>query len=85
MSSIHPSLSTGDENSWIADSIALDEPPHLDLHFLPSSLWILNMIKLELNTIWEFAVENFVVCFLVVKELKDRAAVKDGRESYDNS
>ena len=43
------SLTTRDENSWIANSVDLDEvahnePPHLDLHYLPSSLWILYMI-----------------------------------------
>ena len=45
--------------------------PHLDLHCLPSSLWILNMIQLGLNIFLKFADENFVVCFSVVKELQD--------------
>ena len=43
------SLTTRDENSWIANSVDLDEvahdePPHQDLHCLPSSLWMQNMI-----------------------------------------
>ena len=33
-----------------ANSGDLDEPPHLDLHCLPSSLRILNMIQLGLNS-----------------------------------
>ena len=31
-------------NSVDLDEVAHDEPPHLDLHCLPSSLWILNTI-----------------------------------------
>ena len=31
-------------NSVDLDDLAHDEPPHLDLHCLPSGLWILNMI-----------------------------------------
>ena len=31
------------------NEVAHDEPPHLDLHCLPSGLWILNMIKLGLK------------------------------------
>ena len=31
-------------NSIDLDEVAHDEPPHLDLHCLPSSLLILNMI-----------------------------------------
>ena len=31
-------------NSVDLDEVAHDEPPHLDLHCLPSGLWILNMI-----------------------------------------
>ena len=31
-------------NSGDLDEVAHDEPPHLDLHCLPSSLWVLNMI-----------------------------------------
>ena len=31
-------LSTGDEIAEFANSLALDEPPHLDLHCLPSGL-----------------------------------------------
>ena len=43
-------LSTRDENSWICknsidlDEVAHTEPPHLDLHCLPFSRLILNMI-----------------------------------------
>ena len=42
------SFSTRDENSEFAnsvdhDEVAHDEPPHLDLYCLPSSLRILNM------------------------------------------
>ena len=52
--------------------MAHNEPHHRDLHCLSSSLWILklNMIYLGLNIFWKFAYKNFVVCFLVVKELK---------------
>ena len=31
-------------NSIDLDEVAHDEPPHLDLYCLPSSLWILNII-----------------------------------------
>ena len=31
------------------DEVAHNEPPHLDLHCLPSRHWILNMILLGLN------------------------------------
>ena len=54
-----------------ANNVDLDEvakePPHQDLHCFPSSLWILSMISLGLNTFWKFSDENFVVCFLVVE------------------
>ena len=53
-------------NSIDLAEVAQDEPPHLDLHCLPSSLCILNMIKLGLDIFLKFADENFVVCFLVV-------------------
>ena len=56
-------------NSVDLDEMAQNEPPHLDLHCLLSSLWILNMILLGLTIFWKFADENFVNCFLVVKEL----------------
>ena len=52
------------------DVAAHNEPPHLDLHCLPPSFWILNMIQLGFIIFWKFADENFVVCFLVVKELR---------------
>ena len=52
------------------DEVADNEPPHLDLPCLPSSLWILNMILLGQNIFWKFADENFVVFFLVVRELR---------------
>ena len=58
------------ENNVDLDEVAQNEPPHLDIHCLPSSLWILNMIYLGLKMFWKFADENFVVCFLVVKELR---------------
>ena len=45
------------------------EPPHLEIHWSPSSFWILNMIWLGINIFWKFADENFVVGFLVIKEL----------------
>ena len=31
-------------NSVNPDEVAYDEPPHLDLHYLHASLWILSMI-----------------------------------------
>ena len=31
-------------NSVDPDEVAHNEPPHLDLHCLPSSLWILSVI-----------------------------------------
>ena len=56
-------------NSIDLDEVAHYEPPQQDLHCLPSSLWILNMIWLVLNIFFlNFADENFVVCCLVVKE-----------------
>ena len=51
-------------NSLDLDEVAHHEPPHQDLHCLPSSLCILSMIQLEL--FFKFAYKNFVVCFLVV-------------------
>ena len=57
------------ENNVDLDEVAQNEPPHLDIHCLPSSIWILNMIHLGLKIFWKFADENFVVCFLVVKDL----------------
>ena len=42
------SLTTRDKNAEFhsvhLDEVAHKEPPHVDLHCLPSSLWILNMI-----------------------------------------
>ena len=54
-----------------ANGVDLDdhEPPHLDIHCLPYSLQVLNMIQLELYIFLKFADENFGVCFLEVKEL----------------
>ena len=52
-----------------ANSVHLNEVAHQDLHCLPSSLWILNMLYLGFNIFWKFADENFVVCFSVVKDL----------------
>ena len=68
------SVSTRDQkaesaNSVDHDEVAHNEPPHLDLHCLLSSLWILNMIWFGLNILWKFTDENFDLCFLVVKEL----------------
>ena len=57
-------------NSVDPDEVAHDEPPHQDLHCLSSILWILNIIELE-NEIFEIVADvNFVVCFLVLKELR---------------
>ena len=36
-------------NSVDLDELAYNEPPHLDLHCLTSSLWILSVLKLGLN------------------------------------
>ena len=56
-------------NSIDLDEVAHNEPPHLDLHCLPSSHRILHMIQLGFNIFLKLADETFVVCFLVVKEL----------------
>ena len=56
-------------NSVDLDEVAHNEPPHLDLHCLTSSPWILNMIQFGRKIFWKFADENIVVCFSVVKEL----------------
>ena len=45
--------------------MAHNEPPHLDLHYLPSSL----SYSLDFIFFLKISDENFVVCFLVVKEL----------------
>ena len=46
-------------------SIDPDEKAHYpNLHYLPSSLWILNMVQLE-QTIFE------ILCFLILQGLKD--------------
>ena len=58
------------EYSVDLNEVAHNEPPHVDLHCLLSSLSILNMILLGFNILRKFADENFVVCFSVVKELK---------------
>ena len=50
--------------------MAHDEPPHQDLRYLPSSLRILDMIELGCNIFRKFADQNFVVCFLVVQDLR---------------
>ena len=47
--------------------MALDKPPNLNLHCLPSSLWILNMIWLGHNSFWKFVDINCVICFLALK------------------
>ena len=49
--------------------MAYNEPPHLDLHYLPSSL--------GLNIFGKFANETFVVCILVVKELSIKGLYVD--------
>ena len=68
---------TGFANSVDLSEVAHHEPPHLDLHCLHSSLWILNMINFGLNTFFfKFADDNFVVCFLVVQELKNKTKSK---------
>ena len=54
-------------NSVDLDEVAHNEPPHLDLHCLPSALRILNMIYLGLNIFLKFADKKFV-SLLVVKE-----------------
>ena len=65
-------------NNVDPDEVAQNEPTHLDLHCLPSSLWNLNMIRLEWNIILNFADENFVICFLVGKEFNTDDAKSDG-------
>ena len=59
--------------------MAHNEPPHLDLRCLPSSLKILNMIKLVINIFWKFSEENFVVCFLVINHI----ALKKAKIAYN--
>ena len=70
------SLSTRDKKllAEFANSVDLDEvahngPPHLDLYCLPYSqydrAWTEHFLKI--------ADENFVICFLVVKELSKYA------------
>ena len=61
-------------NSMDIDEVTDHEPPHLDLHSLPSCLWVLNMIKLGLDMFWKFADENlwkqlifyslFTICYI---------------------
>ena len=57
-------------NSVDLDEVAHNEPPHLDLHCLPCCLQILNIIQLGIYIFRKVAEANFVVHFLVVKELK---------------
>ena len=45
----------------VVGEVAHNEPPHLDLHCSPSSIWILNIIYLELNMFWKFLYKNSVV------------------------
>ena len=47
--------------------MAHDEPPHLDLHYLPSSLWIFNMIYLSLTFFESLQTKILSPAFLVVK------------------
>ena len=55
--------------------MAHHEPPHLDLHDLPSSLWIVSMIQLGPDILWKFAEVNFVIFFFALKELKEWLAI----------
>ena len=48
------------------DEAAHNEPPHLDLHCLSSSVSVLNMVQLDVTIIEIFADVNFVVCFFGV-------------------
>ena len=50
-------------NSIDPVEMAQNELPYLDLHSLPSSLLILNMIQLRLNIMFKFCRLNFVVCY----------------------
>ena len=54
------------------DEEAHYEPPHQDLQCFLLSLSILNIIQLEKTIIKLFADVNFVVCFLALKELRDK-------------
>ena len=63
-------------NSVDLDKVAQNEPPHLDLHYLPSSLWILMRYTLDLTFFFFFfffffliAGEKLVGCLWAVKEL----------------
>ena len=49
--------------------MAHNEPPHLDLHYLLSSLKVLNSIAWTYLFFSKFADVNFVVCFFALKEL----------------
>ena len=52
-------------NSVDPDEVAHNEPPHLNLHCLLSSLWIFNMLQLGLKIfLLNFADIDFVVYFL---------------------
>ena len=53
-------------NSVDPDEVAHNEPPHLDLHCLPSSLSIFNAGS-DGTFFSNFADVNFVVCFLAFK------------------
>ena len=50
-------------NSVDLDEVAHYEPPHVDLHCLPSCLWILSMILHGLNIFLKFADKNYYLLF----------------------
>ena len=49
--------------------VAHNDLLHQDLHYLPSSFWILNIVKLGQNFFFNFGDINFIACFLVLKGL----------------
>ena len=63
------------ENRWICnsvdgDEVANNEPPHLDLYCLHSSLWILNMIQYGQNIFLKSADVSFAFSFLGTLRVK---------------
>ena len=63
------------------DEGAHNEPPHLYLHCLASSLWFVNILYPGLNSFfffffWKFADLNFVVCFYVIKLFQELTCLK---------
>ena len=63
-------------NSVDLDEVAHFEPPHLDLHYLPSSLWILSMIWLGLHFCFKICRRKFCRLLFGSERVKSKSALQ---------